>query len=49
MLIARNDVIITPHIAFNSVEALEKILTTTAENIESFQQGNPLNLVKPKN
>lgn len=48
LLIARNDVIITPHIAFNSREALDKILHTTAENIESFAVGNPKNLIAVK-
>lgn len=48
LLIARNDVIITPHIAFNSKEALRKILSTTVENISSFQKGEILNQVKIK-
>ena len=48
MLINRNDVIITPHIGFNSVEALQKILLTTSENIQAFKNANPINLVKPK-
>lgn len=46
MLIARDDVIITPHNAFNSKEAIKRILDTTIENIKSFIQGNPENLVK---
>jgi len=45
MLIARNDVIITPHIAFNSREAVERILATTAENIAGFAAGKPVNVV----
>lgn len=45
MLIARNDVIITPHIAFNSQEAVEKILATTVENIEGFAAGKTPNVV----
>ncbi len=45
LLIARNDVIITPHIAFNSREALDKILHTTAENIKSFASANPINQI----
>jgi D-lactate dehydrogenase len=44
-LIARNDVIITPHIAFNSREAVERILDTTAENIRAFAAGKPTNQV----
>lgn len=48
MLIARDDVIITPHIAFNSVEALAKILNTNVEDIQAFQAGKPINLIQPK-
>ena len=48
LLIERNDVIITPHIGFNSREALQKILTTTADNIHAFEKGTPINEVKPK-
>lgn len=39
-------VIITPHSAFDSKEALQRILETTVENITSFEQGSPKNLVK---
>ncbi len=39
------NVLITPHNAFNSKEALERILTTTLENIDGFIKGKPLNLV----
>jgi D-lactate dehydrogenase len=45
MLIARNDVVITPHIAFNSREAVERILATTADNIKGFITGAPINVV----
>ena len=45
MLIARNDVIITPHIAFNSREAVEKILATTAYNINNCSAGKPSNTI----
>ncbi len=48
MLINRDDVIVTPHIGFNSVEALHKILLTTCENVRAFEKGEPINLVKPK-
>jgi len=40
------NVIITPHNAFNSYEALEWIRHTTVDNIESFVSGQPKNLVK---
>lgn len=38
-------VIVTPHNAFNSKEALQRILDTTLLNIESFDKGAPINLV----
>jgi len=36
ILLRRENVIITPHMAFDSVEAVERILDTTAKNINSF-------------
>ena len=45
VLLERDDVIITPHNAFNSKEALERILDTTIENISAFLKGKPINLV----
>ncbi len=44
-LVARNDVIITPHIAFNSIEALTNILKVTVDNISAFEKNQPINLV----
>jgi D-lactate dehydrogenase len=41
-------VIVTPHIAFNTQEAIERILHTTAENIRQFSMGSPINLVVTK-
>lgn len=41
----REDVVITPHIAFDSVEAIQRILDTTCENITGFLAGRPQNLV----
>ncbi|MBI5225725.1 hydroxyacid dehydrogenase [Candidatus Micrarchaeota archaeon] len=46
-LIAQENVIVTPHNAFNSQEALERILETTAENVESFYKGKAKNIVGP--
>lgn len=40
------NVIITPHIAFYTTEAVASILQTTIENIKSFIAGSPINLVK---
>lgn len=45
VLLTRNDVIITPHNAFNSTEALAQILETTIANINAFQEGKPINTV----
>lgn len=45
VLLTRDDVLITPHNAFNSREAVEEILETTVLNIEEFIKGNPQNLV----
>jgi D-lactate dehydrogenase len=38
-------VILTPYNAFNTEEALERILTTTAENIKAYFNGHPQNVV----
>lgn len=40
------NVIITPHNAFNSHEALDKIVRTTLENIQGFSSQNLVNVVK---
>lgn len=46
ILINQPNVIITPHNAFNSKEALIKILDTTIENIKSFSKNKLINLIK---
>lgn len=47
LLLTFNNVIITPHNAFNSQEALQRILDTTLENIYDITKKNKLrNLVK---
>lgn len=46
LLLNNPKVIITPHNAFNSKEALQRILDTTIENIESFAQSKIINTVK---
>lgn len=38
-------VIVTPHNAFNTTEALERILKTTTENIKKFEEGAAVNTV----
>jgi len=46
VLIHHPKVIVTPHNAFNSEEALRRILDTTVENIRAFVQGQPINTVQ---
>lgn len=43
MLINHPQVLITPHNAFNSIEALMRIDNTTIKNIQSFMAGQPQN------
>lgn len=45
LLADRDDVILTPHNAFNSIEAVQRIAQTTAENIAAFLRGEPQNQV----
>jgi D-lactate dehydrogenase len=45
-ILDKPNVIITPHIAFYSREAMERIMQTTVENIKGFMSGNLQNLVK---
>jgi D-lactate dehydrogenase len=44
-LIDHPRVIVTPHNAFNTTEALHRILDTTVENIEGFVKGEPMRVV----
>ncbi|MCW4002239.1 MAG: hydroxyacid dehydrogenase [Candidatus Bathyarchaeota archaeon] len=45
ILLSKDNVVFTPHIAFYSIEALERILETTVENIVAFVSGKPQNTV----
>lgn len=45
ILIDMPNVIITPHNAFNTDEALKRILDATVKNIKGFLEGKPVNLV----
>ncbi len=47
-LIEHPQVIVTGHIAFDSQEALERILDTTAQNLTAYITGKPENIVKQK-
>lgn len=46
VLMHHPNVVISPHLAFYSQEALQRILDTTVANIRSFLRGNPQNLVR---
>jgi len=39
------NVLITPHNAFNSQEALQRIIDTTLKNIQGYLKGRPINIV----
>lgn len=45
MLLSRDNVVYTPHIAFYSREAAQRILDTTVQNIEAFLQKRSINKV----
>ncbi|MDE1919131.1 MAG: hydroxyacid dehydrogenase [Patescibacteria group bacterium] len=44
-LINHPRVIVTPHLAFNTIEAVRRILDTSIENIQNFIKGSPTNVV----
>lgn len=46
-LIEMNNVIVTPHNASNTKEAMDRIRQTTVDNIKAFINSNPQNVVKP--
>jgi len=46
ILLSKENVIFTPHIAFYSQEALERIMEVSAENVLAFAHGQPKNIVK---
>ncbi|MFA6006218.1 MAG: NAD(P)-dependent oxidoreductase [Candidatus Paceibacterota bacterium] len=45
-MLAMPNVVITPHNAFNTEEAIERILETTIQNISAFLKDTPQNIVK---
>lgn len=45
LLLRRENVVFTPHIAFNSWEALQRILDTTLANLKAFLEGTPIHTV----
>lgn len=48
ILVTRDNVIITPHNAFNSMEAVQRIFDTTVQNVRSFLEGKPINVLSGK-
>jgi D-lactate dehydrogenase len=48
ILLRLRNVIITPHSAFNTCEAVERILSTTVDNIRSFTAGKTENVISNK-
>ena len=45
-LLARSNVVFTPHVAFNSIETVEKIAQETVRNLRAFIDGTPCNVVQ---
>ncbi len=45
VLMALPNVLVTPHVAYNTVEARRRIIDGTIENIQAFADGTPINLV----
>lgn len=45
VLLTKDDVLVTAHNAFNSNEALKRILDVTVEDITAFLQNEPINIV----
>jgi D-lactate dehydrogenase len=41
-LLRRPEVVLTPHVAFNSHQAMERLTTLTVENIRNYLEGRPL-------
>jgi len=48
LLLKMENVILTPHMGFDSIEAVERILQTTVENILAFDKGIPQYVVTPE-
>ena len=46
-LFAQPNAFITPHIAWASVEARQRLLNATVDNIRAFQDGHPQNVANP--
>ena len=46
-LLKAQNCIITPHIAWATLEARQRLMQATADNIRTFQEGKPINVVNP--
>ncbi len=46
-LLGAQNLVITPHIAWAALEARERLMRITAENIRAFQSGSPVHVVNP--
>ena len=46
-IVARTNVIFTPHIAFNTIESMARLRQATIENMHGFVEGQPRNLKLP--
>jgi D-lactate dehydrogenase len=44
-LLRHPNVLVTPHVAFDTCEALDRIVETTIENIQAYLEGRPVNVV----
>ena len=45
-LLSRANVVFTPHVAFNSIEAVERINSLTVQNIIAFFNNQPVNVIE---
>ena len=45
-LLTAKNLTLTPHIAWAATEARKRLMAITAQNIQAFQAGNPIHLVK---
>jgi D-lactate dehydrogenase len=45
VLVHMRNVVVTPHSAFNTREAVQRILDTTMENIQAIAKGEPIHVV----
>ena len=48
VLVRMKNVVVTPHSAFNTKEAVQRILDSTVENIQRFVASDPINVVTEK-